>query len=195
MKILCSNLLIRIQKNIFAISSWKFESSTMLLESVSNKLDHPFPSCVWIVKHKHEAQQGLSRGGMKCLAAFDPAGFRILLTSFKVVLFSQRRTNNAEPRLSSSAHYLLLYRRVERRLKEGTARYFSPSLVNLARSWSYKIDIVYPTHGLREFSRRRADTSTMLLCISVDLRLTLCHFNPNEPRQNTVQFNQNKIKV
>lgn len=117
MKILCSNLLIRIQKNIFAISSWKFESSTMLLESVSNKLDHPFPSCVWIVKHKHEAQQGLSRGGMKCLAAFDPAGFRILLTSFKVVLFSQRRTNNAEPRLSSSAHYLLLYRRVERRLK------------------------------------------------------------------------------
>lgn len=71
----------------------------------------------WIVKHKHEAQQGLSRGGMKCLAAFDPAGFRILLTSFKVVLFSQRRTNNAEPRLSSSAHYLLLYRRVERRLK------------------------------------------------------------------------------
>lgn len=88
----------------------------MLLESISNKLDHSF-LLAWIEKHKYEAQQGLSRGGMKCLAAFDPADFRILLTSFKVVLFSQRRTNNAEPRLSSSAHYLLLYRRVERRLK------------------------------------------------------------------------------
>lgn len=127
---------------------------------------------------------------MKCLAVFDLAGFRILLTSFKVVLFSQRRTNNAEPRLSSSAHYLLLYRRVERRLKvRGDGPVFFAFSCQSCKVLILQDRYCLSNTGLREFSRRWADTSTMLLCISVDLRLILCHFNLSEPCQNTVQFN------